>query len=205
MFARRERHISLYLVIVVVIFFAGTCRRHLDFFGDVLAIQGELEARSVTRCSDSREHGVVPRFLHVHGVFKPVTFAVVAHNNSSCLLVKVNTGTCAVVAVAMVFGIAIVVRGTVLALARHVEVFCLNLARESNGGAVFTCGAERSLRNRFRASTIKVNFIVRINTDLEPVKVRIAARLLCCKVEEAPTHTHEHVEVVIEFHVATNF
>ena len=204
MFAFREFYVCFYLVIIVIIFFARTCGRHRNFFGDILAIQGELEARGVARCCDSRKHGVISRFLYVHGIFEPVAFAVVAHNDASCLLVKVHASALAVIAIAMVFGIAIIVRGTILALARHVEVFSFNLARDCICRAVFACSTERSLRNRFRTSAVEINFIVHIGTDLEPVEVCIAARLLGRKVEEAPTHAHEHVEVIIELHIVAN-
>ena len=44
MLARREGHVFLDLVVVIVVFFAGTCLRHGDFFGNVVTVDRKLEA-----------------------------------------------------------------------------------------------------------------------------------------------------------------
>ncbi len=162
MLARRERHVGRDLVVVVVVFFARRCGRHRDLVGEFLAIERHLEAGGRTCGSHGGKEGVFTGFSHVDGVFEPVAFVVVAHHDAGSLLVQVDAGIRAVIGIAMIFRIGIgigLVRSTVfvLALARNIEVFGFNLARNGNR---FTL--ERKLR--FRINGLSTDKSSRIDT-----------------------------------------
>ena len=145
MLTRRESHVCRNLVVVVVIFFAFLGGRDRNLFGKSLAIKGELETGGRTCGSHGSKHRVVARFLHVHGPFEPIAFAVVAHDYAGSLLVEVNARILAVVAIAVIFGIVaigLVARAVFIdAHARDIEIFGFDLTRERNHLAL-----ERELR-----------------------------------------------------------
>ena len=141
MLARRERHVLLHLVIVVVVFFAVVLRDR-NVAREFLAVERHIKTRRRIRGSHGGKEGVVARFLHVHGVFQPFAFLVVANNVSGRLLVDIDTGTFAVIGFAVIISVIFVVSLIFLAGTRNVKVFGFDLAWKLNSLA-----AERFTRS----------------------------------------------------------
>ena len=87
--------------------------------------------------------------LHIHGVFEPFAFLVVAHNIAGCFLVDVDARAFAVVGFAVVFGIVFFVGIVAGTYAWNVEVFCFDLSGN------FKCRSlEGLLRYRFYGGAV---------------------------------------------------
>ena len=182
MLASRESHVGRDLVVVVIILFARRGGRNTDFFSKGIAVKRHLEAGGRTRGSNGSKEGIFASFGHVDRVFEPIAFAVEAHHDASRLLVEVDTGIATVVGITVVLGIGIrvgfVARTViVLALARNVEVFGLDLARNSEG-----CTLERKLRFRINGRSTgkpsRIDTLVLGEVILEPCHGRTVFSIL---------------------------
>ena len=144
MLACGERHFLLHIVK-----FVPACSRDFEF-ANRLAVDRERECTR-TFCSNRCDCGVITSFGNVDGVFEPVASIVIAQDNASRLLVEVGACILAVVGIAVIFEIVtigfIACSVVILALARLIEIFNFDLARNSNRRAL-----ERFLRNRFHRS-----------------------------------------------------
>ena len=125
MFASRERYVGLDLHKVI-----EARSRKCDIFYKSFSIQGERETRRRITRSDRSKHCVITGFLHIHRVFEPFAFFVIADHIARSLLVNVNARTFAVVGFATVFGIVFAIRLVALARTRNVKVFGFDFARD---------------------------------------------------------------------------
>ena len=167
-----------------------------DIIGNGFTIDIQLDACVFRRCGHVHPNIVLTGLIHLYRVPQPFAFLRVPDSITLREVLIVNghnVHTVCTVRLTLIGSILVVISTTGLA---YIVILDFNLTGKFRHHII--------VRGRRRFILIQIDFIILVDTYLEPVKVGIATRRLGCKIEEAEAITYEHVERVAEAHVIAN-